>query len=294
MWWIAGVAIVCSIFVICLILGYAVLHWRRHKAEQLLRINMKYDQKYILVSPSHHKREPTSGIPYSSSEPVNIQPHPKTLQSMDLAMLADENINNNSRLKSTPEFQVPLISHYEANTSTTQSRKSKKRSVKESYGPTSSNVIETPTIIISQVADKNANFANTESNGKPELTFSIFYDAPSKDLHVTVINASNLPVLKSLQAGTQYFRVRVRVGVSSTQLYETRYVCGTRAPVFGETFIVSGLVHHKLRECTIRFVVIEYEELQHCWTVVGEVHQTLIDLRANRLLKVTKTLHKTR
>lgn len=286
-------AIACSIFVISLLLGYAVLRLRRHKAEQLLRVNMKYDQRYLLVSSPNKKCEPTTGIPYSSSEPVNIQPHPKTLRSMDLSMLTDENLNNTS-LQPTPEFQVPLISHYETNTSTTMPRKNKKRrSIQESYGPASSKVIETPTIVISQEADTNANFANTQTNGKPELTFSIFYDAPSKDLHVTVINASNLPVLGSFQAGTQYFRVRVRVGVCSTQLYETRYVCGTRAPVFGETFIVSGLVHHKLRECTVRFVVTEYEELQHCWTVVGEVHQTLIDLRANSLLKLTKTLHKT-
>ena len=292
MWWTAGVAIACSVFVISLLLGYAVLRLRRYKAEQLLRANMKNDQRYLLVSSPNKKCKPTTGIPYSSSEPVNIQPHPKTLRSMDLSMLTDENLNNMS-LQPMPEFQVPLISHYETNTSTMSRKNKKRRSIQESYGPASSKVIETPTIVISQEADTNANFANIQSNGKPELTFSIFYDAPSKDLHITVINASNLPVLGSFQAGTQYFRVRVRVGVCSTQLYETRYACGTRAPVFGETFIVSGLVHHKLRECTVRFVVIEYEELQHCWTVVGEVHQTLIDLRANSLLKLTKTLHKT-
>jgi hypothetical protein len=295
MWWIASVAIICSIFVISLMIGYAVMHWRRHKAELLQSENMKYDQKYILTSSPYHKREPTSGIPYTSNEPVNIQPHFKTLQSMDVAMFIDKNLNNNnSGLQSTPEYQLPLVSHYESERAITtrKSRKIRKRSIKDSYGATASNVIETPTIVISQVPDNNANFAKIESNAKPELTFSIFYDVPSKDLHITVIKASNLPRLKHFESGTQYFRVRVCVGACSKQYHETRYVCGTRAPVFSETFIVSGLAHHKLRECTVGFAVIEFEELQHCWTVVGEVSQPLIDLRANTLLKATKTLHK--
>ena len=295
MWLIASVAIICTICVISLMIGYALMHWRRHKAELLLQENLKYKHKYILTPSSYHKREPSSGIPYTANEPVNIQPHFKTLQSMDVSMLSDENLNNNnSRMPTTPEYQIPLISYYESekNASGNRRKSRKRRTIKESYGPKSSNVVKTPTIVISQVADNNANFAKIESNAKPELTFSIFYDELSKDLHITVIKASNLPGLKQFADGAQYFRVRVHVGACGKQYHETRYECGTRAPVFGETFIVSGLVHHKLRECTVRFAVIEFEELQHCWTVVGEVSQPLIDLRANRLLKVTQTLHK--
>ena len=290
MWLIAIVAVVCSVFVICLMVGYALLQWRRHKAELVLSTNMKYKQNFILKPTlPDHTQEHTNGIPYTSSEPVNVQPHPKTLQCMDVSMLTDETLNNNTSLSTPPEYQIPLVSHYESEGTTRKTRKSKKRSIDESYGPESSNIIETPTIVISQVADNNANFAKIKSNGKPEITFSIFYDVPSKDLHITVINASNLPS-KRVQGCTQYFRVRVEA--CGKQCHKTRYVSGTRSPVFSETFIISGLVHHKLRECTVRFVVVEFEELQHCWTVIGEVSQPLIDLRANSLLKVTKTLHK--
>ena len=294
MWLIAIVAIICTLLVISLMIGYAIIHWRRYKAKQLLPSDMKYELKrYILRPSSYDKRELTSGIPYTSHEPMNIQPHFKTIQFMDVTMLTDENLNNNNtRVPLTPEYQIPLVSHYESKKSSRKSRKKRKRrSISDSYGPKSSDVIETPTIIISQVADNNANFARIESDVKPELTFSIFYDEPSKDLHITVIKASNLPEPKHLIHSAQYFRVRVHVGKCSKQCDETRYVCETRAPIFSETFIVSGLVNHKLRECAVRFVVIEFEELTHCWTVVGEVNQPLIDLRANSLLKVTKTLY---
>jgi hypothetical protein len=291
MWLIAIVAIICTVLVISLMIGYTILHWRRYKAKQLLPDNMKNEQRYILGPSPYDKREATSGIPYTTNEPINIQPHFKTLQFMDMTMLTDENINNNNS-RFTPEHQTPLVSHYESeNLSRKSRRKRKRKSIHDSYGPSSSGVIETPTIVISEAGDNNANFAKIESNAKPELTFSIFYDEPSKDLHITVIKASSLPGAKHFASGAHYFRVRVHVGTCSTRYHETRYVCGTRAPMFGETFIVSGLVNHKLRECAVRFSVVEFEELQHCWTVVGEVTQPLIDLRANSLLKVTKTLH---
>ena len=292
MWLIAIIAIICTVLVISLMIGYTIIHWRRYKVKQLLPKNMKYEQRYILRPSSYDKRELTSGIPYTSNEPMNIQPHFKTLQFMDVTMLTDENLNNNNntRVALTPEYQIPLVSHYESEKTSRKSRKNRKRrNISDSYGPKSSEVVETPTIIISQAADNNSNFARIESNAKPELTFSIFYDEPSKDLHITVIKATSLPEPKHYS--TQYFRVRVHVGTCSKQYHETRYVCGTRAPIFSETFIVSGLANHKLRECAVRFAVIEFEELTHCWTVVGEVNQPLIDLRANNLLKVTKTLY---
>ena len=297
MWWIATVVIVCSILIVSLMIGYSVLYWRRRKAAFILSQNMKHNQKYIVTQSRRQKQDPNEGIPYTSNGPVNIQPHPKILESMDVSMLTDDNLNNNSGLRPTPDNQIPLISHYEGNSKSQTGRKSRKKkkrkSIKKSYGSDGSNVVVTPMIVISQVPDNNANFAKIESNLKPELTFSIFYDSPSKELHITVIRASHIPKLKrfgSEPCVTQYFRVRIRIGACSTQSHETRYVCGTREPVFNETFIVPGFVHHKLRECTVRFEIVEFEELQHCWTVLGEVCQPLIDLRANTLLKVTKTL----
>lgn len=293
-WWFTSVTVICSIFVLCFVIGYLILYWKRDKVKLLLsdNENIKYEQKYILTSSAYHKREVTSGIPCSSSEPMNIQPHPKVLQSMDVLMFTDNKIINNSNLQTSPEYKIPLISHYESGKTNQlrKWRKNRQRNLKNSFGPKSSAVIETQTVTTTQVADSNANFAENGSNPKPELTFSIFYDSPSKELHVTVISSSNLPVLRRT-GSTQYFRVRVCVGACDTQWYETRYVRGSRELHFSETFIVSGLVHHKLRECMIRFVVVEFEEFQHCWTVVGEVRQTLIDLRANSLLKETKTLH---
>lgn len=287
MWLIASVAIICCIFVISLMAGFALKQWRHHKAELFLAERMKYDQIFILTP--GNKQHPDNGIPCTSNKPVTIQPHFKTLHSMGIA--EDEKLNNNARIFSTPtEYQAPLISHYENEMTPRKSRKNKKRNMKQSYGMKST-FMDTPTITISHVPDTNANFEPIQSKGKPELTFSVFYDAPSKDLHITVINAFNLPATKMFGNKTQYFRVCVRVGACSTHYYVTRYVCGTCEPVFCETFIVSGFVHHTLLECTLHFVIREYEEVQHRWTAVGKVSQSLIDLRANSLLRATKTLH---
>ena len=142
----------------------------------------------------------------------------------------------------------------------------------------------------------NNTFTQSEYQAmKPELTFSIFYDSASKELHVTVISASNLPISAHFQAmkSTQYYQVKVRVEPWENEWRATRHTCGSKEPVFRETFIVSGLVHHKLRECTVHFAVVNFEEHQHRWSVVGEVTMSLVEFRANQLMKVTTKLCQT-
>ena len=122
-----------------------------------------------------------------------------------------------------------------------------------------------------------------------ELSFSIFYDAPTKDLHVTVVCASGFD-LDNITRRERHFRVAARVEPWETKWRETRSTRGETKATFNETFIVSGLVHHKLRECSIHFVLIDLEEHKNCWKVVGEVTQSLIECRANQLMKITKKL----
>lgn len=251
---------------------------------------------YFLTPSRQFRNEFDKGIPCSTIKLVNVQPDSTKLDLRTLAMPTDRTSCHGSgfNIPRTPEiYQTPVISTYncEKKRDPVWTRIAK-RSLKDSYKQTTTTSVSAITMLTSRQADSNLNYVQNGCSVGPELAFSLFYDSPTKDLHVTVIRASNLPVSKWFQGtkSTQYFHVKVRVEPWETEWRATRQVCGTREPVFRETFVVSGLVHHKLRECKVHFVVVDFEEYQHCWTIVGEVSLPMIDLRANQLIKATKRI----
>lgn len=300
MLWILAIAIICSVCAVCSGLCYFIILRWKFKGKYSLSDAQEHDQinKYIVTPSKKYRRKFYYDTPYTTAKPINVQPNSAKLNLRALTIPTDPASNNNNSgfgASTSPEvYQTPLISTYEGeNKRNLVWKRTPKRSLKDSYSEPTNTI--TATITASEEADTNTNLAQNSHSAEPELSFSIFYDSASKDLHVTVIRTSNLPVSKWFKEtrATQHFRVKVRVEPWEAHWRTTRHVGGTREPVFGETFIVTGLVHNKLRECTVNFVVVEFEEYQHCWTVVGEVSQTLIDFRANQLMKTTKKLLRT-
>lgn len=290
MWWyVACVLVVSFIFIITFLIGYAIHHLTHREKEILTSRNV---ENGYLIKPSRCLQEEVDyGVPYTSRKPVNVQPYFKNRHLTDTSTSFDQNHNDNSNTwqPNVEDYHVPLISHYESN-QTASRNNTKRKNVSKTYGRQKSRRINSPAIVISQISDNATARRCLDTHDKPQLTYSIFYDRPSKDLHITVFGASNLPASEQPNQNTRYYRVHVLVEACETKWQKTRYVCGTRNPVFNETFIVSGLAHNKLRECCLRFRVVEYEEIKYFWSTLGEIIEPMVDLRANMLFKSTKTL----
>lgn len=120
---------------------------------------------------------------------------------------------------------------------------------------------------------------------------SMFYDTASKELHVTVIQVTGIPTPDESFLRPPNCSVKMRILPEMLQWQWTRKVSRTVSPVFNETFIVPGFVHNKLRECTVHFVVLDFDHVQDNVYVIGEVFMPLSELRANKLEKITKRVN---
>ena len=243
-------------------------------------------QTYVVAPTKDQLCEFNAAAQHSTSEPIGVQPDLAELKTEAVTLPPTWAVGHYSA-SSGPESQdvchTPVVSTYQSDRE--GRRQTAKQNPVDFFKETSLPELTT-----------NNTFTQSEYQAmKPELTFSIFYDSASKELHVTVISASNLPISAHFQAmkSTQYYQVKVRVEPWENEWRATRHTCGSKEPVFRETFIVSGLVHHKLRECTVHFAVVNFEEHQHRWSVVGEVTMSLVEFRANQLMKVTTKLCQT-
>lgn len=123
------------------------------------------------------------------------------------------------------------------------------------------------------------------------LETSMFYDTASKELHVTVIQVVGIPTPDESFLRPPNCSVKMRILPQMLAWQWTRKVSRTVSPVFNETFIVPGFVHNKLRECTVHFVVLDFDHVQDNVYVIGEVFMPLSELRANRLEKIAKRVN---
>ena len=124
-----------------------------------------------------------------------------------------------------------------------------------------------------------------------QLEFSLFYDTGSRELHVTVIQATAIPTPDQSFLRLPNGSVKMRILPEMVSWQWTRKVARTSNPAFNETFIVPGFVHNKLRECTVHFVVLDFDDVQETVYVVGEVFMPLSEVRANRLEKSVKRVN---
>lgn len=131
------------------------------------------------------------------------------------------------------------------------------------------------------------------STGEEEcrLEFSCFYDTASRELHITVIQVVGISTPDESFLRPPNCSVKMRILPEMLSWQWTRKISRTTSPAFNETFIVPGFVHNKLRECTVHFVVLDFDHVQDNVYVIGEVFMPLSELRANRLEKITKRVN---
>lgn len=123
------------------------------------------------------------------------------------------------------------------------------------------------------------------------LEFSCFYDTASRELHITVIQVAGISTPDESFLRPPNCSVKMRILPEMLSWQWTRKISRTNNPAFNETFIVPGFVHNKLRECTVHFVVLDFDHVQDNVYVIGEVFMPLSELRANRLEKIIKRVN---
>lgn len=136
-------------------------------------------------------------------------------------------------------------------------------------------------------------FRKISSGGEEEcrLEFSCFYDTASRELHITVIQVVGISTPDESFLRPPNCSVKMRILPEMLAWQWTRKISRTTNPAFNETFIVPGFVHNKLRECTVHFVVLDFDHVQDNVYVIGEVFMPLSELRANRLEKIIKRVN---
>lgn len=131
----------------------------------------------------------------------------------------------------------------------------------------------------------------SEPPEETKLEFSLFFDTASRELHITVIQVSNIPTPDESFLRLPNCSVKMRILPEMLNWQWSRKVARTNNPIFNETFIVPGFVHNKLRECTVHFVVLDFDHVQDNVYVIGEVFMPLSELRANKLEKLIKQVN---
>eukprot|EP00112_Aurelia_sp_Birch-Aquarium-sp1_P014791 Seg321.8 transcript_id=Seg321.8/GoldUCD/mRNA.D3Y31 product=Synaptotagmin-11 protein_id=Seg321.8/GoldUCD/D3Y31 len=124
---------------------------------------------------------------------------------------------------------------------------------------------------------------NTEPTGEENkltngaLIISLFYDSEASELVVTIRQAVDLPLDYMKEAELD---VHVNFCIVPEDFYwqRTVSVSQTRNPVFEQIFHVEDVLHHKLRQYTLCFLVMTSSDLQE--TMLGKVMVPLSELRS--------------
>ena len=134
---------------------------------------------------------------------------------------------------------------------------------------------------------------NTEPTGEEKkftngaLIISLFYDSEVSELVVTIRQAIDLPLdyMKETELD-----VHVNFCIVPEDFYwqRTVSVSQTRNPVFEQTFHVQDVLHHKLRQYTLCFLVMTSSDLQE--TMLGKVMVPLSELRSGIELEMCREL----
>eukprot|EP00794_Sanderia_malayensis_P010035 gene10035-11061_t len=128
-----------------------------------------------------------------------------------------------------------------------------------------------------------------EEHPNGALDLSLFYDSEASTLAVLVNKVFNLPLGGSIPR-EENFDVYVNFCIVPEDFYwqKTGAVSGTRSPVFNQTFHITDVLHHKLRQYTLCFLVMNSSGVQE--SVLGKVMVPLSELRAGMLLSMCKEL----
>ncbi len=128
---------------------------------------------------------------------------------------------------------------------------------------------------------------NEHEQAKGALLISLYYDLQASVLIVSIKKAMELfvPVEKE-----ENLKVYVNFCIVPEDFFwqKTVAVTQTRSPVFDQTFHIPDVLHHKLRQYTLCFLVMNVTSFQE--TVIGKVMVPLSDLRADVVVDLCKEL----
>ena len=122
---------------------------------------------------------------------------------------------------------------------------------------------------------------------KGSLAVSLFYDADSSELNVVVKQAIDLPLQDQRE---EDLTIYVNFCLVPEDFYwqRTASVLQTRNPVFNQTFQIADILHHKLRQYTLCFLVMDASGFQE--TLIGKVMIPLSELRGGVQVEMCKEL----
>ena len=122
---------------------------------------------------------------------------------------------------------------------------------------------------------------------KGALAVSLFYDIDSSELHVVVKQACDLPLQGRREEDLDVY-VNFCLVPEDFYWQRTVSVLQTRHPVFNQTFQIADILHHKLRQYTLCFLVMDASGFQE--TLIGKVMIPLSELRGGSQVEMCKEL----
>ena len=122
---------------------------------------------------------------------------------------------------------------------------------------------------------------------KGALAVSLYYDIESSELNVVVKQAINLPLEGSKEEDLDVY-VNFCLVPEDFYWQKTMAVLQTRNPVFDQTFQIPDVLHHKLRQYTLCFLVMNSSGFQE--TLIGKVMIPLSELRGGVEVEMCREL----
>ena len=135
-----------------------------------------------------------------------------------------------------------------------------------------------------QEADAKSNYGLAE---KGALAVSLFYDVYSSELNIVVKQAVDLPLQGRREEDLDIY-VNFCLVPEDFYWQRTNSVQQTRHPIFEQTFQIADILHHKLREYTVCFLVMNASGFQE--TLIGKVMIPLSELRGGTMVEICKAL----
>lgn len=140
--------------------------------------------------------------------------------------------------------------------------------------------------IVSYDQDNGITDANVISQ-KGALIVTLFYDTESSELNIVIKQAIDLPLKNGKE---EDLNVYVNFCLVPEDFYwqRTISVLQTRNPVFNQTFQIADVLHHKLRQYTLCFLIMDASGFQD--TLIGKVMIPLSELRGGVEIEMCREL----
>ena len=122
---------------------------------------------------------------------------------------------------------------------------------------------------------------------KGALIVSLFYNIDSSELNVVVKQAIDLPLQDRREEDLDIY-VNFCLVPEDFYWQRTASMLQTRNPVFNQTFQIADILHHKLRQYTLCFLVMDASSFQE--TLIGKVMIPLSELRGGVQVEMCKEL----